>query len=169
MYASAPAAVAARLATIEHLENASTLCLESGQRLAEMYGEAGRQVMRLASEAHASHDAGLGSVWMLSAVWQEVSTRQGPALLANSMDVLGETYDGLVRLMGAQWHTTSHLARIALEKSAWMAPPELEPGIGTAISAVEAGEELADGLVAASISAHDQVEEAVERRIRRRR
>jgi hypothetical protein len=168
MYVTAEAVTAARLAACEHFGVASRLCLESSRRLADLYASVGRTAFGLAGETHRRHDAGLGGSWVMGSMLRELSVRHGPDLLAGHVVILGETYEGLVRLMGAQWHATSRLARQTLEQSAWIAPPELEGGIDTAMLAIDAGDELADDLVAASVDACEDVGSAVRRRIRRR-
>lgn len=168
MVVPAEAVTAARLATCEHFGRASWLCLESGRRLADLYVKAGRSAFGLAGEANRRHETGLSCSWVMGSLWRELSVRHGPDLLAGHVEILGETYEGWVKLLGAQWHTASRLGRQTLEQSAWIAPPELEGGIGTALSAIDAGEALADDLVAATVDACDDLESAVKRRIRRR-
>lgn len=140
MYFTAPGALGARLATLEHYESASRILLDSTGHLITLYLETGSQAID-----HARGSESLSDSVRFQALL--------PGFFAAHLRIVKHAHESLVRLAEAQLHSVGSLAKFALDKTARMSPPLVEQAIDTAESILAVGENAADELCEASLKA----------------
>ena len=152
MYFTSDTALAARLATLDHCHSASRILLDSTDSLINLYVDTGSKTIDLARNSESSQ---------VSKPFQALL----PELLAGQLRIAGQAQENLVRLMEAQIHSVSSLAKFALDRAAHMSPPIVESAINTAESMMAVGENAADELCEASLKAVVAVEKKLGRSI----
>lgn len=150
MYFHSETAVAARLAALDHVRLASTIVLDSTERLVDLYNGAGSRVLGLARSGEpVTPPAFFGSLM--------------PELVAGHLRIAGHIHEDWVRLLEAQMHNSGRLAKFALDKAANLSPPLMEMTLEAAESIVATGEDVADALGDATVRAVQDVEKQLER------
>jgi hypothetical protein len=148
MYFATEASRAARLAALDHFHLASSILLDSSARLADLYSGAASRVLGL---------AGRGMPVPPQNVMQDIV----PELVMGHLQIAGYAHVDLIHLLEAQIHSSSHLTKYTLDKTAWLSPPEVEIAINSVESLIDAGEKAVDELGAASV-------QVVEKKLKRR-
>lgn len=150
MYFNSQTVRAAKLAALDHYRLASNILFDSTARLIDLYGDTGSKALELARN---------GANPRATRQFKELA----PELCMNHLRIAGHAHADLIRVMKAQMHNSSGLAKFALDKTADMSPPLVELGIDTAESIMAVGECAADELGDASINAVVAVEKKLAR------
>lgn len=148
MYFATEASRAARLAALDHFHLASSILLDSSARLADLYSGATSRALGL---------AGRGEPVPPQSVMQDIV----PELVMGHLQIAGYAQVDMIHLMEAQIHSSSHLTKFTLDKTAWLSPPEVEIAINTVESLIDAGEKVVDEVSEASV-------QVVEKKLKRR-
>ncbi|MDO8932850.1 MAG: hypothetical protein Q7U97_10685 [Rhodocyclaceae bacterium] len=150
MYFNSETVHVARLAALDHYQSASNILLDSTARLIDLYNDTGSQALGLARCGEARPDA-------------DRFKQLVPNLFMGHLRIAGHAHENLVRLLEAQIHSSSNLAKFTLDKTAQMSPPLVELAIDAVGSIIAAGESVSDELGNASIKAVGEVEKKLGR------
>jgi len=152
MYFNSETINATRLAALDHYQSASKILFDSTARLIDLYSHAGSKVLGLARQNESESLPG-----------PTLFKQLVPELLMGHLLVASHAHEDLVRFMGVQIHSTSSLAKFALDKTSQWSPPLTEFAANAAESIIEAGESAADELGDATIRTVAEVERKLER------
>ena len=140
MYTHVQIAGAANRAAIDFYHLTAHTLLDSTGRLVDLYSTTRSRMIGLAHR-----DGAVPGV----ALFEEIA----PYLFMGHLRLANHAYEDFVRMVETQIHSTSGIARFALDKTAQMSSPLVEIAIDSTESIISVGEAAADDIGAASLKA----------------
>jgi hypothetical protein len=160
MYFSAHQIAESREQALNNLFGLSSALLESGQRLSELFANAGREALhhgsrQLSQFGHGQLDALLQQP---ATLWLESSVR-GSKLLDSACDIVGAAHKALIESADAQVRLFDQLVLASLDRAARNSPWEAEIAFGALRTTLHSAEQTLHGINAAAIETVDLAEQ----------
>lgn len=158
MYFSSDHAIAARNEVLANTHLASSIVIESLEKMLVLYASTGKAALAL-FDKHSRREGNEGG----ETLWQVLAEKHGAELLAGYLQITGQTREKFRKLVEAQMVSTNKRAISALEKAVEDIPPAMDVAVRAAASApeVSAAAPISAAQEAAEVVSKNQAEKTV--------